>query len=158
MEQDINNILKLTDILITDYSSIYFDYLLLDKPIIFAPFDFEDYLVKDRELYYNYDEVTPGPKARNWNEVLISLKEAIENPEKYKKEREKIKNIFHKYMEIVVRGFLMRLLNLYPKIYIIILNYNGWADTVECLEGKIIVIIVDNNSPSNFMKYIKAWD
>ena len=61
-------------------------------------------------------------------------------------------------MEIVVRGFLMRLLNLYPKIYIIILNYNGWADTVECLEGKIIVIIVDNNSPSNFMKYIKAWD
>ena len=99
IEGDVYNILRLTDVLITDYSSIYFDYLLLDRPIIFAPFDIEDYLKEDREFYYEYDKVTPGPKARNWNEVLMYVKEAIENPEKYKDEREKIKNIFHKHQD-----------------------------------------------------------
>lgn len=50
------------------------------------------------------------------------------------------------------------------KIYTIILNYNGWVDTIECLESVLRndypnyqVIVVDNNSPNNSMKYIKAW-
>lgn len=50
------------------------------------------------------------------------------------------------------------------KIYIIILNYNGWADTIECLESVLRnnypnyqVIVLDNNSPNNSMEYIKAW-
>jgi hypothetical protein len=54
--------------------------------------------------------------------------------------------------------------NTYPKVYIIILNYNGWADTIECLESVLRndypnyqVIVVDNNSPNNSMEYIKAW-
>jgi len=52
----------------------------------------------------------------------------------------------------------------YPKVYVIILNYNGWADTIECLESVLRndypnyqVIVVDNNSPNNSMEYIKAW-
>ena len=52
----------------------------------------------------------------------------------------------------------------YPKVYIIILNYNGWADTIECLESVLRndypnyqVIVIDNNSPNNSMEYIKAW-
>lgn len=52
----------------------------------------------------------------------------------------------------------------YPKVYIIILNYNGWSDTIECLESvlrnkypKYQVIVVDNNSPNNSMEYLKAW-
>jgi len=51
-----------------------------------------------------------------------------------------------------------------PKIYIIILNYKGWADTIECLESVLRndypnyqVIVLDNNSPNNSMEYIKAW-
>ena len=50
------------------------------------------------------------------------------------------------------------------KIYIIILNYNGWVDTIECLESVLRndypnyqVIVIDNNSPNNSMEYIKAW-
>ena len=50
------------------------------------------------------------------------------------------------------------------KVYIIILNYNNWADTIECLESVLRndypnyqVIVVDNNSPNNSMDYIKAW-
>jgi len=52
----------------------------------------------------------------------------------------------------------------YPKVYIILLNYNGWTDTIECLESVLRndypnyqVIVVDNNSPNNSMEYLKAW-
>lgn len=52
----------------------------------------------------------------------------------------------------------------YPKVYIILLNYNGWVDTIECLESVLRndypnyqVIVVDNNSPNNSMEYLKAW-
>jgi CDP-glycerol glycerophosphotransferase len=84
-------------ILITDYSSIFFDYLLLDRPIIFAPFDKEQYVKKDREFYFNYEEVTPGPKAYSWNDVLEYIDIFNKNPLKYKNERQIIKNRFHKY-------------------------------------------------------------
>ncbi|MFN4308813.1 glycosyltransferase family 2 protein [Sulfurihydrogenibium azorense] len=53
---------------------------------------------------------------------------------------------------------------IYLKVYIILLNYNGWVDTIECLENVLRidypnyqVIVVDNNSPNNSMEYIKAW-
>ncbi len=52
----------------------------------------------------------------------------------------------------------------FPKVYVIILNYNGWADTIECLESVLRndylnyqVIVLDNNSPNNSIEYIKAW-
>ncbi|MBA4318553.1 MAG: glycosyltransferase family 2 protein [Flavobacterium sp.] len=50
------------------------------------------------------------------------------------------------------------------KVYILILNYQTWADTIECLESVLMldypnyqVIVVDNNSPNDSMEYIKAW-
>jgi CDP-glycerol glycerophosphotransferase (TagB/SpsB family) len=97
IEQDIYSVVPDYDILITDYSSIFFDYLLSDNPIIFAPFDYEKYITKDRELYYDYDEVTPGPKCKNWEEVLEWIVKFKENPNLFKKEREEVKNRFHKY-------------------------------------------------------------
>jgi len=52
----------------------------------------------------------------------------------------------------------------YPKVAIIILNYNGWKDTIECLESVLRnnypsyqVIVVDNGSQDNSIEYIKAW-
>ncbi|GAF81339.1 unnamed protein product, partial [marine sediment metagenome] len=45
---DIYPILSQTDVLITDYSGVYFDYLLLNRPIIFAPFDINQYVKEDR--------------------------------------------------------------------------------------------------------------
>ena len=52
----------------------------------------------------------------------------------------------------------------WPKVAIIILNWNGRKDTIECLESVLRntypnyqVIVVDNNSSNNSMEYIKAW-
>jgi len=98
-EIDIQELLLQTDILITDYSSIYIDFLLLDRPIIFTPFDIEDYLRQDRKFYLPYQEVTPGPIARNWNEVLSYIEEALQDPEKYREERHRIRDFFHQYKD-----------------------------------------------------------
>ncbi len=43
---DLYEVVNAADLLITDYSSIYFDYLLLDRPIIFTPLDLEEYRKK----------------------------------------------------------------------------------------------------------------
>ena len=94
---DIYPLLKETDILITDYSSVYFDYLLLNRPIIFAPFDIDEY-VKEEGLYYNYNEVTPGPKAKDWSEVFKLIPEIIQN-DHWKQERETVCNRFNKFRD-----------------------------------------------------------
>ena len=94
---DIYDIINDFDILITDYSSVYFDFLLSEKPIIFFPFDYEDYIKSDRELYYNYDEVTPGPKCLTWVEVVEWIRKFKANPDLYLEERKSIKRKFHKY-------------------------------------------------------------
>lgn len=69
---DIYPFLRYTDFLITDYSSIFFDYLMLDKEIIFIPYDYENY-VSNRELYFNYDEITPGVKYYSFDEFINSF-------------------------------------------------------------------------------------
>lgn len=96
---DIYEILYEYDILITDYSSIYFDFLLLDRPIIFAPFDKENYLEKDREFYFEYNDVTPGPKANSWKEIMDLLEIFKDDTSQFKEERRLIKNRFHKYQD-----------------------------------------------------------
>ncbi len=73
---DVYPLLHLTDALVTDYSSVFFDYLLLDKPLVFYPYDLADYAGRARGLYDEYDEVTPGPKAWTADE-LVSLLEAL---------------------------------------------------------------------------------
>ncbi|MBE0515255.1 MAG: CDP-glycerol glycerophosphotransferase family protein [Sulfurimonas sp.] len=96
---EINEIIQDYSMVISDYSGLYVDYLLTNRPIIFAPFDYEKYITKDRELYYDYDEVTPGPKCKNWDEVLEWVVKFKENPELYKEDREALKNRFHKYQD-----------------------------------------------------------
>jgi len=97
INQDVYPLLTLVDFLVTDYSSIYFDFLLADKPIIFAPFLSEQYICNDRELYFNYNEVTPGPKAKNWDELLICIEETIKKPDEYKRQRAELNNKFNQY-------------------------------------------------------------
>ena len=61
------------DLLITDYSSIFFDFLLLDRPIVFFPYDLEQYLSQDRAMYFDYEIMTPGPKCRTYDELELQI-------------------------------------------------------------------------------------
>ncbi|MGC9779660.1 MAG: CDP-glycerol glycerophosphotransferase family protein [Candidatus Heimdallarchaeota archaeon] len=93
---DINSILHEFDILITDFSSIFFDYFLVDRPIIYITSKLEEYMEKIG-FYFDYDNVTPGPKAKTFLEFIEALRECIVEPDKWKKERNLLTNLFHEY-------------------------------------------------------------
>ena len=78
----INTLLMATDVLITDYSSIIFEFCVYRKPMIFFAYDLEEFSDQGRGFYRNYEEYVPGPVVRTTEEIL----EVIEK-EDYKKER-----------------------------------------------------------------------
>jgi CDP-glycerol glycerophosphotransferase (TagB/SpsB family) len=82
------------DILVTDYSSIYLDYLALDRPIVFLPYDKNAY-EKKRGLMYDYDTVTPGIKAYSFSQFLAALREYMTNPDTDGAARRDAARFFH---------------------------------------------------------------
>ncbi len=61
LESNLNMILKRTDLLITDYSSIFYDFLILNRPVIFYAPDVQHYEEEERGFYENYASFVPGP-------------------------------------------------------------------------------------------------
>lgn len=96
LNDDIYPFLPKTDFLITDYSTVYIDYLLTDKPIIFLNYDIKKYVALDRELYFSYEKVTPGPKVSSWIRLISELHKQL-HKDTYKKQREKMRRFFHTY-------------------------------------------------------------
>ena len=93
---DTNELLMVSDYLISDYSSVTADYLLLERPIFYYCYDLEEYLEKDRDMYWPYDKITPGPKCRTFNELLDAMKNIIEDDkDDYKEERERVLSMFY---------------------------------------------------------------
>ncbi|MDQ0150975.1 CDP-glycerol glycerophosphotransferase family protein [Eubacterium multiforme] len=68
----INDILIMTDLLITDYSSIVFEYSLLERPMIFYADDLDCY-EHERDFYYPYESFVPGPIVKNTEELIDVL-------------------------------------------------------------------------------------
>lgn len=88
---DIYPILSISDCLITDYSSVYFDYLLVNKPIIFFIYDLEEYIKSHGEFMIDFDESTPGEKPRTFEEIKLAMISCLEN-DNYKLSRKLLKN------------------------------------------------------------------
>lgn len=80
-EEDIMELLCITDILITDYSSVFYDFASAKKPILFYMYDLDEYMNETRGLYVGIDTL-PGPILANSDE----LNDAISNIENYKYE------------------------------------------------------------------------
>jgi teichoic acid glycerol-phosphate transferase len=87
---DIYPLLPFTSTLVTDYSSIFFDYALLKKNTIFYPFDLEAYL-KNREMYFDYNSIIKNETlAYTFNELIEKLFAS--------KERKSHEPLFKKYL------------------------------------------------------------
>lgn len=70
----VEELLCVSDICISDYSSLVFEYSLFCKPMIFFAYDLEDYF-DSRGFYYDYDELTPGPVLRSTAEIIGYIKD-----------------------------------------------------------------------------------
>jgi len=88
---DLYQLMPFTDVLITDYSSVYFDYLLLNKKIIFFPFDRTEY-VKNREFYFDYKDFTPGDIVMTYEELVANMNRDFNSSFKHEIFQKKIWN------------------------------------------------------------------
>ena len=64
----------ISDILITDYSSIMIEFCVLDKPTIFFTYDLDNYLACERGFYYNFKKTVPGPIVYTTDELIDVIK------------------------------------------------------------------------------------
>jgi CDP-glycerol glycerophosphotransferase len=69
-EKDIQELLAQVDLLVTDYSSVFVDFLLRDKAQIAYVYDFDEYLERSRGMYYDLHEVMPGRVVKTEQELL----------------------------------------------------------------------------------------
>lgn len=76
-------LLMVADILITDYSSIIFDYAILKRPMIFYAYDLDKYKNETRGFYYEYEEFVPGPIAYSTQEVISHIKNIEYDSKRY---------------------------------------------------------------------------
>jgi len=87
---DLNPILRHADVLITDYSSVFFDFLLLDRPIVFYIPDYKEY-DQTRGFSFTYDSMTPGPKARSFEELVGTLNSVLAGEDTFGAQRKKVR-------------------------------------------------------------------
>ncbi|NED84610.1 hypothetical protein G3I76_31520 [Streptomyces sp. SID11233] len=71
---DTNDLLHVTDVLVTDYSSVIYEYTLLDKPILFYAYDKDTYSVI-RGFHRDYDSVAPGTICVTFDDLLKALQD-----------------------------------------------------------------------------------
>ncbi|MCP4217794.1 MAG: hypothetical protein GY765_24345 [bacterium] len=91
-------LLKRADLLVTDYSSIYMDFLHLRKPVVFFNYDYAEYIANHREIQFDYFKMTPGPKAANQEELERWLKHfLVDGRDGFKDERRSILELAFKH-------------------------------------------------------------
>jgi CDP-glycerol glycerophosphotransferase len=93
---DINELLPDFDILISDYSAIYHDWLLLDKPLLFIPYDYEDFKTQNGFLY-DYKKLLPGPIINSSQQLYKEMSHLIRGKDQFKQKRLKLKKLIHKF-------------------------------------------------------------
>ena len=89
---DINELYVISDILITDYSSVFFDYANLKRPMIFYMYDLEHYRDESNGFYFDVEEELPGKIVRTDDDLIdeiIRVSKEFKYDEKYRKFNEK---------------------------------------------------------------------
>lgn len=76
---DITELYIISDLLITDYSSVFFDYANLKRPIIFFVYDIESYRDMLRGFYFDLENQAPGPLVKTTEEVVDQIKKQMDN-------------------------------------------------------------------------------
>lgn len=96
---DLYEILNCADILITDYSSIYGDFVFMNKPCIFVNADIDKYREERGISLEPYDFWTAGPKVQTQNKLELEIGKYLNENDDYKQKREELRDVFYKYKD-----------------------------------------------------------
>ena len=88
---DVYPALCLADVLVTDYSSVFFDFLHLNRPVLFFPYDLERYLKDDRRMYVDFQEMTPGAMCFTFAELMAELERVLDGVDDYRQARLRVR-------------------------------------------------------------------
>lgn len=93
----IEELYTISDVLITDYSSVMFDYAYLKRPMLFYAYDLEKYIHGERGVYLDYEKIVPGPVVRKTSEIILNLNKLEDLESKYKNKYDLFYNKFCQY-------------------------------------------------------------
>jgi CDP-glycerol glycerophosphotransferase (TagB/SpsB family) len=105
---EVNNVIPQIDVLVGDYSGIYYDSLLLDLPNIFLPYDQDEY-ARTPGFNIPFDTIAAGPKPSSQVAFLDALTEALDHPNAWAAERARVRAFIHEHTD---GGATMRVLKI----------------------------------------------
>ena len=91
---DITELYLISDILITDYSSVFFDFANLKRPILFYVYDYEKYSSQLRGFYIDMEKEVPGPLLFTTEQIIDSIQNIDRIMEEYKEKYDEFYNRF----------------------------------------------------------------
>ena len=95
-EFDTYELMRQSSALITDYSSVALDYLLLDRPILYFCYDYEDYITNERGFYFDFNEVIGGKVIMDVDELLDEIVlQVIDGHDQYREARHRLTEKFN---------------------------------------------------------------
>lgn len=95
---DVNSFLPFVDVLITDYSALYHDFLLLDRPILFVPYDYEEF-ERQNGFLYDYFVNLPGPSVNTFAELCRYMSAVAAGEDQDKERRRALRDKVHTYQD-----------------------------------------------------------
>lgn len=97
--QPLYHLVACCDGLITDYSSIYINYLVLNRPICFAYDDMESYMSKRGFMFENVKSIMPGFHAQTFEELISFIRDFSEGKDEYVDDRLRINKLLNSYSD-----------------------------------------------------------
>lgn len=94
---DVSRLYLASDICITDYSSVFFDYANLKRPMLFFAYDYEDYKGEIRGMYFDMNKELPGPILQTNDELVEALHNIEQVTEQY---RERYEQFYDKFCSV----------------------------------------------------------
>jgi len=108
---DIMDLLIITDILITDYSGVFYDFLITNQSVIFFAYDLENY-IENRGLYSDYETFVPGPIVKTVEELISKIKNLSQWDKDYEEKRKHLRKYYNEYSDGNSTKKLIKFLNI----------------------------------------------
>ena len=107
---EVTDVLSQFHVLVTDYSSVYYDYLLLDRPTVFLPYDLDEY-AQAPGFYLPFERIAPGEHPKTQTAFLDKIEQAIVNASDVMESQRIVADLVHRYKDGLATERLLEILS-----------------------------------------------